>query len=399
MSRCTPSGSSRSRTPSAQGSGSTLRIGRRSSRRRGGTRLPWTTHGEDDDDDDDPVEPLRRPATCAASRKLPSRIGTAPFRPGEQDEAALVAGAARAGSRHSADEQRPDHQGQHQPEDQPGTHTSARGELVPGRRSGRGRRTRRSRRGWPARSGSARSRACTAPARRRAGCRRRTRRGTPIRGPAWRRRTGRTRRPASAAGTGPRSGSGTARMNHSSGPPADDADDRADAHLQDELPGHVPERAGADAAGGSAGWPSARSRPGRSRRTRPPGWCRCARRSRAGPGRRTRPRGRWARRPSPTSSGRVPVQPEHVVQEHRGAAAAVRNVPATPDHGDRALRPRGTAASRCACRRRTGCITSATVTSRSTVFSAGACRSGTTFTATAAATSIKAGAGTLADSR
>jgi hypothetical protein len=106
--------------PSAHGSVSTGRIGTRSSRAAAGTRLPCTTT---ENMTATAMMPYRRcaPGTPASIRKLPSRIGTAPFSPANSTNPSSLgpsrAGPTTAGRMANASAA---------PRTSPGTHTSAR---------------------------------------------------------------------------------------------------------------------------------------------------------------------------------------------------------------------------------------------------------------------------------
>src|SRR6266542_2719368 len=187
----------------------------------------------------------------------------------------------------------------------------------------------RSRRGWPARSGSAESRPCRGRARRRSRSRRPAPPGTPIPWRRWRPRRSPARRPAPAPGTAPRRAAArgasarAAACHRARRPPA-----RRPSGGRTGRPPPRPCRGPTRSS--PAGRPAGRCRPGRWRRTRPPAGCRCGRRSRGGRAPRRPPRGRWA--PAP----------------RRSPACRPRRARPWP------RRPAATGASRCACRRRTG---------------------------------------------
>ena len=231
MRRCTPSGSSRSRTPSAQGSGSTMRIGTCSSRATAGHQAALHDHREHDDHDHDAVEPLgvghvwRRAGSC--------RAGSAP-RPSGRRRARRCARSrcSRAGIRHSPTRTRPDDERRAPRRGRARAPTRRPGRARRGRRSGRGRRRRRSRRGWPAPSGT------------RSISRLYGARSSPIRIPAT--KTARNPEPWASVATPnseQRAGQRAQRIQPLAGqrhpahepqqrPAADDADRGADAHLQ-----------------------------------------------------------------------------------------------------------------------------------------------------------------------
>src|SRR6266540_2555122 len=209
----------------------------------------------------------------------------------------------------------------------------------------------RSRRGWPARSGSAESRPCRGRARRRSRSRRPAPPGTPIPWRRWRPRRSPARRPAPAPGTAPRRAAArgasarAAACHRARRPPA-----RRPSGGRTGRPPPRPCRGPTRSS--PAGRPAGRCRPGRWRRTRPPAGCRCGRRSRGGRAPRRPPRGRWAPAPCPaaaraasrcrTAGGRRAPAPR------RSPACRPRRARPWP------RRPAATGASRCACRRRTG---------------------------------------------
>ena len=145
-----------------------------------------------------------------------------------------------------------------------------------------------------------------------------------------RRRRRRCRPPrAFAADTAPRSCSVTRRSARQQQVRADDADRETDGHLERELADDRPERPVSRSSRTRSCRSSARSRPGRSRPTRPRGSCRSARRPRAARARRTSPRGRWAR--ARRRSGRRTSTRSRAAQCAASVSRpAVANVPTMP---------------------------------------------------------------------
>ena len=124
VSRCTPLGSPCSRTPSAQGSGSTTRICTCSNRAAAGVRLPCTTT-ENTTTTSTMPKSRSAPGRCAENRKVPSKIGTAPFSPANSTKLRSLPGSL-AGIRHSPTRTGRITNASAAPRMSPGIHTSAR---------------------------------------------------------------------------------------------------------------------------------------------------------------------------------------------------------------------------------------------------------------------------------
>ena len=177
-------------------------------------------------------------------------------------------------------------------------------------------------------------------------------------------------------------------------PAAEHAHDRRPPTIcSSELARRPGRRASPESPRPRAGWPSARCRPGRSPRTRPRGWCRCARRPPARRGRRTRPRDRSARprwRPAAAAYQSSPTARCANRRRRPAWSGTCRRRP--PGRWD-ARRP-GRPASRCPCRRRRGSAPGRRSRGGRPSAAPGGAGPGSTCTAIAAAASIRAGAGT-----
>ena len=234
---------------------------------RGRHQAALDDHGEHHDDGDDAVEAFGRPARARRAGSSPSRIGTAPLRPANRTKPRSLA-VSRAGTRHSPTTSGRMTKASAAPRTRPGIHTSARASTARSTVSPRTTNATISARLASAEWNRSISRLYGA-------------RSSPMRIPAT--NTARNPEPCARVATPnsssaqasvrsgyrPSPGSGTRRMNHSSARPPATPTAAPTRHLQHELGPDVAERARGSGRRPRSGWPSARSRPGRSRRTRP----------------------------------------------------------------------------------------------------------------------------------